>query len=330
MKKIKIGVIGVSGHLQSRILLPMTKSDKVEVVALASRDIEKAKGVAKTWGIQKAYGDYNELLEDPDIDAVYIPLPNHLHLEWIKKAVKANKHVLCEKPLTLNSIETKEVMDLAKNNNVKIMEAFMYRFHPKWKMVNELMKVNGIGEVQSIHTVFTYSNNDPKNIRNIKDYGGGALMDIGCYAISSARYILGNEPSRVLGLSSYSESTETDVLSSGIMDFGKSRALFTVSTSLFPAQEVKVYGTGGTLEVIIPFNDNYDMKGQVKIVTGLGERIVEFEPVNQYGEMLNAFADSINGDTPVPVSLKDSYMNMQIMDQLIKSSENNLWEPIEE
>jgi predicted dehydrogenase len=328
MKKLKVGVIGVSGHLQTRMLLPMTSSDVIEVVALASRSIEKALSVAKEWGIEKAYGTYEELLEDKSIEAVYIPLPNHLHLEWIKKAVMANKHVLCEKPLALSKSEVKEIIELSNSHNVKIMEAFMYRFHPKWKTVKELMKVSGIGEVQSIHTIFTYTNHDPNNIRNIKEYGGGALMDIGCYAISSARFIMGKEPQRVMGLIDYSKTSKTDILSSAIMDFGKARALFTVSTGLYPAQEVKVYGTGGSLEIMIPFNDFYDMKGQIKVITNLGERVLEFEPTNQYGELFKAFTEAINKDTALPVSLLDSYMNMEIMEKIIKSGESNNWELI--
>lgn len=328
MGKLKLGVLGVSGHLQTRMLLPMTQSEDLKVIALASRDLEKSQRVAEQWGIKKAYGSYEALLEDPDIEAVYIPLPNHMHLEWIKKSLKAGKHVLCEKPLTLTSEETKEITAYAQKTGLKLMEAFMYRFHPKWMSVKELMKVNGIGEVQSIQTVFTYANNDLKNIRNIKEYGGGALMDIGCYAISSARFILGKEPERVMGLVHYSDVTQTDVLSSGMLDFGKARALFTVSTGLYPAQEVRVYGTGGMLEVIIPFNDPYDIKGKVKVTTGLGERVIEFEPTNQYGCMMSAFAKAVKEDLEVPVSLHDSYMNMQIINQLVKSGESGQWEPI--
>jgi len=328
MEKLKIGVLGTSKHLVGSILLPLSKSDTVQIVAIGSRDIEKAKDLAKNWDIPKAYGSYEEVLEDKDIEAIYIPLPNHLHFEYIEKAAKAGKHVICEKPLTLNEEETKDLFDIRDKYQVKIMEAFMYGFHPKWKMVKELMKVNGIGDVNAIHTIFTYGNNDLKNIRNIKEYGGGALMDIGCYAISTARYILNREPEKVIGLVEYSDATQTDILTSAIMDFGKARAIFTVSTSLFPAQEVKIYGTGGTVEVMIPFNDNYDCKGRVVVKTGQGERIVEFEPVNQYDEMFTAFALAIKEDKPVPISLEDSYMNSRIIDQIFTSGQSGLWEKI--
>lgn len=328
MKKMKLGVIGISEHFLTRIMLPLTESKTVKVTALASRNKVKAEKAAAKWSIPKAYGSYEEILKDPEIEAVYIPLPNHLHLEWIKKSVDAGKHVICEKPLTLTAEETEKLMAYVEGKDVKVMEAFMYRFHPKWQMVKELMKVSGIGQVKSIHTIFSYNNSDPKNIRNIKDYGGGALLDIGCYAVSSARWILGTEPSRVMAMNTYSEDFGTDILSSGMMDFGEVRALFTVSTSLFPAQEVKVYGTGGTLEVKIPFNDHYDVPGEVVVVNGLGTRVVEFEPTNQYGTMFNAFARSVRKGEDVPLPLQDSYMNIRIIDKLTASGESGRWEVI--
>ncbi|WP_070000732.1 Gfo/Idh/MocA family protein [Cellulosilyticum sp. I15G10I2] len=328
MTKVKIGVLGVSGHLLTRMMLPFTQSKSVEVIAVASRNLEKAEKAAKEWDIPKAYGSYEAILEDPEIEAIYIPLPNHMHLEWVKKSIDAGKHVLCEKPLTLTAEETKTLMTYAKGKDVKVMEAFMYRFHPKWQMVRELMKVSGIGEVHAIHTIFTYNNNDPKNIRNIKEYGGGSLMDIGCYAISSARWIMNKEPQKVMGMIHYSDATGTDVLSSGMLDFGKARALFTVGTGSYPAQEVKVYGSNGTLEVVIPFNDPYDISAQVKVVNALGERVVEFTPTNQYGELFENFAKAITEDTEVPVSLQDSYMNMRIIDQLFESGRTGQWETI--
>lgn len=328
MEKVKLGVLGISGHLLTRMMLPFTQSESVQVIAMASRNIQKAEKAAKEWDIPKAYGSYEALLEDPEIEAVYIPLPNHMHLDWIMKSIDAGKHVLCEKPLTLTAEEAKQLMAYAEGKGVKVMEAFMYRFHPKWQMVRELMKVSGIGEVHAIHTIFTYNNGDPKNIRNIKEYGGGALMDIGCYAISSSRWIMNAEPEKVMGMIHYSDTTGTDILSSGILDFGKSRVMFTVGTSSYPAQEVKVYGSNGTLEVVIPFNDLYDIAGKVKVVTSLGERVVEFPPTNQYGELFTNFAKAIREDKEVPVSLQDSFMNMRIIDQLFESGHTGQWESI--
>ncbi len=326
MRKIKMGVLGVSGHLLGRMILPMTQSEDIEVVALASRNLEKkAEAAAKEWSIEKAFGSYEALLEDSDIEAVYIPLPNHLHVEWIKKSVDAGKHVICEKPITLTEDEVVALQAYIKDKPVKVMEAFMYRFHPKWQKVKEIMKVKEIGQVKAIHTIFTYSNTDPNNIRNIKAFGGGGLMDIGCYAISSSRWILGREPDRVMGLNTYSDVFGTDVLSSGILDFGEVRTMFTVSTALFPAQEVKVYGTSGTLSVKLPFNDPHDIPAEVTITTGLGEKTLTFEPTNQYGSMFTAFAKAIREDLDVPVSLNDSYFNMRIINRLLESGDTGEW-----
>ena len=296
MKPLNLGVIGVSGHLLTRIMDPISRIDDVNLVAVASRNMEKAKAAASQWNIPKAYDSYDELLQDDSIEAVYIPLPNHLHLEWIKKAADAGKHVICEKPLTLTSEEVLELIEYVKDKDVKIMEAFMYRSHPKWQMIKDLMKVKGIGQVKSIHTIFSYNNADPKNIRNIKAYGGGALMDIGCYAISSARWIMNAEPKKVIGLVDYSEDFGTDILTSGILDFGGPRALFTVSTSMYPAQEVTIYGTGGTARISLPFNDAYDVPATVTVHDALGTRTISFEPVNQYGEMFKDFAKAIRND----------------------------------
>lgn len=325
MKQLKLGVLGVSGHFISRIILPLTQSKVVKVVGLASRNEEKAKVVAQKWGIEKTYGSYEELLCDKDIEAVYIPLPNHLHLEWIKKAVTAGKHVICEKPLTMNAKETEELISYVKPSGMKVMEAFMYRHHPKWKRVRQIIDCKEIGEVTSIHTMFAYNNTNPENIRNVKAYGGGALMDIGCYAISSSRYIMNAEPNQVISLITEHPEFKTDIVTSGILDYGKARCLFTTSTTSMAAQEVKIYGTSGTVTVKIPFNDHYDCCGEIIVHNGLGERIVTFEPTNQYQVMFEAFAEAVIEDKKVPLSLEDSLNNMRIIDALKASHEEKKW-----
>ncbi len=324
-KKLKLGVLGVSAHFINRILLPLSQSDKVEIYGIASRSEDKAKKTSEKLGISKYYGSYEALLADDDIEAVYIPLPNHMHLEWIKKAADAKKHIICEKPLTMDASETLEVISYLKDKPIKLMEGFMYRFHPKWLRARELVTFNEIGKVTAIHSVFSYNNVDPKNIRNIKDFGGGALMDIGCYAISSARYLLRKEPVRVVSYMQEHLDFKTDFLSSAILDFGDARCLYTVSTSSFPQQEVKVYGTGGVLTVTVPFNDYNDVKGEVIVQNGVGTRTVTFDPVNQYKLQFDGFADAIYNDTDVLISLEDSYMNMKIIDALKRSSENGQW-----
>ncbi len=325
LRQLKIGVLGVSSHFISRILLTLKQSDKIEVFGVASRSEEKARKSAENWGIKKYYGSYEALLKDEDIEAVYIPLPNHLHLEWIKRCVDAKKHVICEKPLTLNADEVEELIDYVKDKDIKIMEAFMYGFHPKWQRLKEIVKYREIGNITAIHTVFAYNNQDPSNIRNIKEYGGGALMDIGCYAISSSRFIMDREPTKVMSLVEKHPEFETDIISSAILDYNKSRCVFTVSTSSYPQQEVKIFGTSGTITVNIPFNDHYDVEGELLVQNALGTRRVTFDPVNQYRLEFKAFAEAIFNNTPVPISIQDSLMNMNVMDAINESAETNSW-----
>lgn len=325
MGKLKLGVLGVSGHFINRILLPLLQSDQVEIYGIASRAGDKAKVFADKWDIPNAYDSYDALLADPAIEAVYIPLPNHMHLEWIKKSADAGKHIICEKPLTLNAEETVEIMAYIKDKKIKLMEAFMYRFHPKWQKAKELVTSNEIGKVQAIHTIFSYNNTDPNNIRNIKAYGGGALMDIGCYAISCARYLLNKEPQKVVSLLQEHDDFQTDVLTSALLDFGGVRSMFTVSTTSFPAQEVKLYGTAGVMTITIPFNDISEVPGEIIVQNGTGTRSIFVDPVNQYQLQFDGFAQAIREDSDVLVPLNDSYWNMKIIDAINQSATSGQW-----
>ena len=199
MEAVRWGVLGVASIFMKRVLPPLLKSDSVDVAAIASRSAEKARAAAQAFGIAKSYGRYEDLLGDPDVEAVYIPLPNHLHAEWIRKAADAGKHILCEKPLGLNAKETASCVEYAAKRNVRLMEAFMYRFHPQWRYAGELVRIGEIGEILAVHTAFAYDLRDPENIRNKLEMGGGALMDIGCYAVSAARFVFDGEPERVVG-----------------------------------------------------------------------------------------------------------------------------------
>ena len=325
MKPFRIGVLGVAHNLILRVLNRLLKSNKVQVYAIASRDIKKAKDAAEKWGIPVYYGSYEELLADEEVEGVYIPLPNHMHAEWIKKCADAGKHILCEKPLTMDAKEAEEAVRYAESKGVKLMEAFMYRFHPKWKRAKELVEHGEIGKVLSIHTVFSYSNNDPRNIRNIKAYGGGALMDIGCYAISTARYIMGREPIRVIGLNNYDPDFETDILSSGILDFDVARCVFTVGTQMFPQQEVTIFGSGGTITVTIPFNDFPDVKAKIIVQTSVGTREIEFEPADQYQLEFEGFAQAIREGNELPIAPEDAINNMKVIDALLESGKKGIW-----
>ncbi len=328
MNRTRFGVLGVSGHFIKRIVMPLMKSETTRIFGIASRNIEKAQQTAETYGIPKAYGSYEELLADSKIDAVFIPLPNHMHKEWIFKCLDAGKHVLCEKPLSMDASETLEIIEYAKNKGLKVMEAFMIRSHPKWKKAKSLVENRYIGDVTHIHTVFSYNNQDPSNIRNIKDYGGGALYDIGCYAINTARFILDKAPVKVVSLIAEHPDFKTDMTTSAILDFDGIHTLFTVSTSAFPQQQVKIFGTEGTITVTIPFNDISEIPGKILFENNDTTKVIEFEPTNQYRIMFEEFAECIKNDGPVPVPLTDSLENMKTIDAIFKSANTGTWEQV--
>lgn len=328
MKKLKLGILGNSKHFITRVLQPLLKSEIVEVYALSSRDINKSKETAGMFGIPKYYGSYDDLLKDKNVDIVFIPLPNNLHAEWIKKSADHNKHIICEKPIAMNAKEASEAITYAKSKGVYIMEAFMYKFHPQWAQVKEMIKFGDLGNIQSIHTAFYYNNTDPKNIRNNKETGGGALYDIGCYAISSARFLLGKEPEKVIGLASIDSTFNTDFLFSGILDFGQTKALFTTGTQSFPYQTVEIHGTGGTIFIEIPFNMFSDTGAEIIIKNPVGTRTVKTEAVNQYLLQFDEFAKAIIENKEPPVSAEDAVLNMKVIDALFKSVASSNWEKV--
>jgi len=325
MKPLRLGVLGVAYHFISRVLRPVQKSSLIELYAISSRSLEKSKNVSEKYNIPKYYGSYQDLLNDKSIEAVYIPLPNHLHLEWIKKSADAGKHIICEKPIALNTTEAKEAIDYALKKGVKIMEAFMYKFHPQWTYAKDLIKFGSFGKIQSIHTFFGYSNSDPENIRNIKSMGGGAILDIGCYAVSSSRFILGSEPKRVISLNDFDKNFGTDILSSGILDFGGVRTVFTVATQTFPWQKVEVHGSDGMFTVDMPFNPFDDYPAKITVNTSNGIREIRFDPVDHYGLEFEEFAKAIRNDTEVPNPPIDAINNIKVLDALFKSGETGNW-----
>ncbi|GKX28046.1 deoxyfructose oxidoreductase [Vallitalea longa] len=327
MKPLKLGILGISRHFFLRCYQPLKDSNSIEITAIASRSEQKAKEAATKWNIDTYYNSYEKLLQDDNIEAVYIPLPNHLHKEWIKKSIDASKHVICEKPITLNSQEALEISDYAnkKGKGIKLMEGFMYRFHPKWIKVYQIIEQGEIGDVLSTHIIFTFNNTNPNNIRNIKEYGGGSIYDLGCYAVSTARYISNSEPTRAIGVATFDPNFNTDILTSAIIDFGKSRCLFTISTQSYPQQEVSIYGTSGKITIPIPYNDFYDTKSNIIIETSVGKRNVEFNPVNQYQLEFEAFAKAVREDLDVPLNINESINNMKVIDAIFESIDMNRW-----
>lgn len=326
MSKIRWGVLSTANIGIEKVIPAMQQSEFCEIVAIASSRIEKAQDAAMKLGIQKAYGSYEDLLNAPEIDAVYIPLPNHLHVSWSIKALEAGKHVLCEKPLAMTATEANKLLGTAeKYPKLKIMEAFMYRHHPQWQRARQMIDEGKIGDLRTIQSFFSYYNADTADIRNIAEFGGGGLMDIGCYCISLSRFIFGAEPRRVCGIIEFDPQFKTDRLSSGILDFGRGTSTFTCATQLAPFQRVNIFGTDGRIEIEIPINA--PPKRPCKIAYQHGNESVEisFDICDQYKIQGDLFSKAILHDSEVPTPLDDAVANMKVIDALIKSAENGTW-----
>jgi len=329
MERLRMGLLGCSGHYALRVATPLKFSLLVEPYAVASRDTAKAGKFAKTWDFPVSYGSYEGLLADPKVDFVYIPLPNHLHFEYIKKAADAGKPILCEKPLCLNAKDAAEAAEYCGKKKIPLMEAFMYRFHPQWVRAAEIVKSGELGEVLSIHAVFSYNNKDRANIRNKADCGGGAILDIGCYAVSTSRLLMGREPEKVSATLVRDKDFKTDILCSAILDYGEGRAsAFTVSTQMFPFQQVSAFGTAGSLSVEIPFNMPCDIPGKLTVATGVAKRIVETEIADQYLLEFDAFALSLIEKTEVPTPVSDAVANMAVLDAVFAAAASGRWESV--
>jgi len=325
MKSIKIGVLGVSGHFIKRVVLPLQKTSNCSIHAIASRELERAQDVARKFNIPLTCKNYDELVNSESIDAIYNPLPNHLHLEWTIKALEKGKPVLCEKPLAMDSAGALKMALASINTGVPLMEAFMYKFHPLWQHARNLVLTNQIGEVNYMHTSFSYYNPSTTNIRNIKEFGGGALMDIGCYAVSVPRFLLGREPSRVVAHSVIHPQFATDMHTSGILDFDTARASFHVSTLSEPYQKVDIIGTAGSITIHVPFNTHVDTPSSITISTSQGSREVTFATCDQYGLMFEAFAGALLKGEKMPYPLTDAINNMAVIDALKESAMAGSW-----
>jgi predicted dehydrogenase len=330
MDKIRWGVLSTAkiGRVQ---VIPATNAGQFgTVTAIASRDLSRAKKVAGELGIEKAYGSYQELLADKNVDAIYNPLPNHLHVPWSIRALKAGKHVLCEKPIGLSVAEAEQLAGVAAAHpKLKIMEAFMIRLHPQWLAARKLVREGRIGALRTIHTTFSYFNDDPNNIRNQQDIGGGALLDIGCYPITLSRFIFDDEPKRVLGHIERDPKLKTDRLTSAVLEFFQGTATLTVSTQLTPYQRTNIFGTTGRIEVEIPVNAPNDRPTRIWVQTGSPPAIqieeVTFETCDMYTIQADAFARAVLDDTPVPTPLADAVANMRVIERVRTSAETNAW-----
>ena len=327
MKKVRWGIISTANIGVVKVIPAMQRGQFSEVTAIASRDQRKADAAARALGIAKAYGSYEALLADPEVDAVYNPTPNHLHVPLSVRAIEAGKHVLVEKPVALDAAEAILLQrEAARHPRIKVMEAFMYRFHPQWVRAKALVDEGAIGELRTIQTFFSYYGDDPMNVRNQKDLGGGGgLMDIGCYPISLSRWIWGSEPTRVVGTVEVHPSFGVDVLASGLMDFGRGTATFTVGTLITPFQRVTIFGTEGSVEIEIPFNALPN--GPHKLWHRRGSALTTHEVGHhdQYTSQGDVLSRAILDDAPVPTPLDDAVANMRVIDAMFKSAGERAW-----
>ena len=330
--KLRWGVLGVARIATRKVIPAMRQGRWSEIHAIGSRDAAKAREAATTLGVAKAYGSYEEVIADPDVDAVYIPLPNHLHVEWTTRAAEAGKHVLCEKPIGLTAADAARLVEVRDRTGVLIQEAFMVRTHPQWLGAREIARSGRIGVVRSITGYFSFFMDDPANIRNVKAYGGGGILDIGCYLVNTARMIFADEPRRVCALVE-NGATGVDWMASMILDFDGRHAVGTCSTQLAHGQRITIAGTLGRIEIEIPFNAPPDRPCRVFVEDAppgeVPERhTIEFETCDQYTIQGDLFSKAALDGGPAPYPLEDSVRNLRVIDALFRSGADGRWESV--
>lgn len=332
-EKLRWGVLSTAAIGLKKVIPGMQRGQFTTVTAIASRDLAKARAAAGALGIARAYGSYEELLADPEIDVIYNPLPNQLHVPLTIQAAEAGKHVLCEKPLSLTPGEARSLLALRERTGVVIGEAFMIRSHPQWLRAKQLIDEGRIGLLRAVNAAFSYYNADPANIRNRPETGGGALYDIGCYCIQSARWAFGEEPTRVCGLIDRDPQLGTDRLTSAVLDFPSGHAIFTCSTQLVPYQRVNFYGTKGRIEIEIPFNAPPDRPTRIFVddggdLFGAGITTETFPIVDQYTLQGDAFSRAVLDGTPPPVPLEEGIANMAVIEAIFDSARSGEWKTV--
>ena len=331
-KPVSWGVLGAANIAIKKVIPAMQRGRMSRVVAIASRDGEKARTAAAELGIERAYDSYDALLEDHDVEAIYIPLPNHLHVPWSIRCAEAGKHVLCEKPIALNAAQARELMTVRDRTGVQIGEAFMVRTHPQWLGLRDLLRNGRAGDVRLVTGHFSYFRIDPHDIRSVAEWGGGGIYDIGCYPIMLSRWIFGEEPLEAVALIEHDPDMGIDRLASAMLRFPSGQATFTCATQLVPHQRMRVFGTRARLEVEIPFNAPIDRPSRIFIddgrdLLGSGIETIEFPPVDQYTLQGDEFSRAIRGVGEVPVPLEDAVANMMVIDALFRSAQSGRWEP---
>jgi predicted dehydrogenase len=330
---VRWGVLGAAHIAIDKVIPGMQQSKCARVVAIASRSEERAREAADRLGIPRAFGSYEQLLADPDVEAIYNPLPNHLHVAWTLRAALSGKHVLCEKPIALSAKQARELLAARSRSAVQIGEAFMVRTHPQWLAAREMVRSGRMGELHLVSCLFSYYKTDPANIRNRLEYGGGGLMDIGCYPITLARWLFEAEPLAVIALMERDPEMKIDRLTSALLRFATGQATFTCATQLVPYQRVQLLGTRARVEIEIPFNAPPDVPCRLFIddgrdVFGTGIETVTFPTVDQYAVQADHFSRAIRGQGAVPVTIEDAVANMAVIDALFRSADSGHWETV--
>lgn len=328
---VRWGILGAA-NIALRQVIPATQQSPVStVVAIASRDLAKARAAAKNLDIPRAYGSYQELIDDPDVEAIYNPLPNHLHVPWTIRAAERGKHVLCEKPIALNAAEAEQLLEVQQRTGVQIAEAFMVRTHPQWVAARELITNGRIGELRLINGHFTYFRRDPADVRSNPDWGGGALLDIGCYPITMSRWLFGEEPLEVVGQLEFDPDMHVDRVGSVLMRFPSGQAAFTFGGQVALHQQMKIFGTRGHISIDVPFNPPPGLPSRFVVddardLTGSGAEYFTFAPLNQYTIQATHFAGAVRGLNSVAVSVADAILNMRVIDAIFRSAKSHGWE----
>jgi predicted dehydrogenase len=329
MRKLRWGILSTAKIGTEKVIPAMQRGRLCEVIAIASRDLGRARAAAERLDIPKAYGSYEELLGDPDVEAIYNPLPNHMHVPWSIKSLDAGKHVLCEKPIGLSAPEGEQLVAAGKrHSSLKLMEAFMYRHHPQWQRARAIVHDGGIGSLRTIQSFFSYFNDDPENIRNRAEMGGGGLMDIGCYPISLSRFLFDEEPVRVFGLAEFDPRFQTDRLTSAILDFAKGRSTFTCSTQLPGYQRVNIFGDQGRVEIEIPFNAPPDRPCRMWHQRDGETEEISLDTCDQYTIQGDLFAEAVIEDRAVPTPIEDAVANMRVIEALFQSDRTGQWQEV--
>ena len=332
-ERLRWGVLGAARIATAKVIPAIQQASGCHVTAIASRDATRARDAARSLGIPKAYASYEQLLDDPEVDVIYNPLPNHLHVPWTLAAAEAGKHVLCEKPIALSAAEARQLIEARNRTGVYIQEAFMVRTHPQWVKAREIVDSGRLGELRSMIGAFSFYNDDPTNIRNVTAFGGGALMDIGCYLVSMSRFMIGREPKRALGLIDYDPRFGIDRMTSMLLDFDGAHAIGSCNMQAVRYQRMQILGTGGRIEVEIPFNAPPDRPCRLFVdcdgdPSGSGVETLTVDTCNQFTIQAELFARAILEGTEQMVPLEDSVRNMECLDAIVRSATSGCWEPV--